>query len=283
MKREVNIDGMMVCLILCSIILFAGCKENSTQPESSDAINYDYSYIAHYRSDFDISKFSVINENKHSRLRIIPNYMNDAELKKLGANVDTMINRICTYLNTNIEKEYNGFKGKVSYFIEPGIIPRCYGGSSIPIVSITNDASLASMYEHETVHIFSMNTTSTWLIEGLAVHTADTLSVEKLWPNYSENLHKHAKRFINNIFYKDALNYIGVNGFYGVDPTTYTGEAFYTLSGSFIRYLIQKLGKSNFMKCYSSADFKSALYLASQKSFDDWEKEWLNYLTILEY
>jgi hypothetical protein len=190
-----------------------------------------------------------------------------------------VINRICVYLNTNVEKEYNGFKGKVSYFIEPGIIPRCYGGSSIPIISITKDNSLLSMYTHETVHIFSMKTSSTWLIEGFAVHLADTLGVEKLWPNYSEYLHAHAKRFINN---QEALNYIGVSGFYGVDPTTTTGEAFYSLSGSFVRYLIKIIGNSDFMKCYSSTDFKLSLYNATQKSFDDWEKEWLSYLKTLQ-
>jgi hypothetical protein len=126
-----------------------------------------------------------------------------------------------------------------------------------------------------------MNTSSTWLIEGFAVHLADTLGVEKLWPNYTVNLHVHAKRFLGNIFYKEALNYIGVGGFYQVDPTTYTGEAFYSLSGSFVRYLIQKIGKSNFMKCYSNSDFKSSVFIVTQKTFDDWKKEWLNYLQAL--
>jgi hypothetical protein len=126
-----------------------------------------------------------------------------------------------------------------------------------------------------------MNTTSTWLLEGLAVHLADTLGVEKLWPNYSENLHKHAKRFANNTSYKQALNYIGVSGFYNVDPTSNIGEAFYSLSGSFVRYLLQNIGKTNFMKYYSSSNFNSSLYTATQKTFNDWEKEWINYLATL--
>lgn len=280
MKRKAYIHPLTMGLVFYSILLWSGCKENPTEPEN---INYDYSYIYHYRSDFDISKFTVIKENRYSRLMMIPNYITDSEVVTLSANVDTVINRICVYLNTNVEKEYNGFKGKVSYFVEPGIIPRCYGGSSIPIVSITKDNSLLSMYSHETVHIFSMKASSTWLLEGFAVHLADTLGVEKLWPNYSEDLHKHAKRFIGTVLTQEALNYIGTNGFYWVDPTTYyIGEAFYSFSGSFVRYLIQNMGKSNFLNCYSITDFKSSLYNVTQKSFDDWEKEWLNYLNALQ-
>jgi len=128
------------------------------------------------------------------------------------------------------------------------------------------------------VHIFSMKTSSTWLIEGLAVHLADTLCVDQLWPNYSEDLHTHAKRFIGTLFYQEAINYIGVIGFYWIDPTTTVGEAFYSFSGSFVRYLMRTMGKSNFLKCYANADFKASLYNTTQKSFDDWKQEWLNYL-----
>jgi hypothetical protein len=283
MKKGIKIRLLLAAIIISYSLCLNGCKENSTEPESEEPVNYDYSYIYKYNSSFNMSKFTIIKENKYSRFMIMPSYMSDYQISKLAANVDTVISRICVYFNTGVEKEYNGFKGKVSYFVEPGIIPRCYGGSSIPIVSITNDASLASMYNHETVHIFSMNTTSTWLIEGLAVHLADTLGVEKLWPNYSENLHLHAKNFINSTSYSKALFYIGLSGYYNVDPTTSVGEAFYTLSGSFVRYLICNIGKTNFMKCYSSSNFQSSLYTATQKTFDDWEKEWINYLTALKY
>ncbi|HLP18267.1 MAG TPA: hypothetical protein VK470_18555, partial [Bacteroidota bacterium] len=214
----------------------------------------------------------------YSRLHLVPGYLTESETTQLSAHIDTVINRICVYLNTNVEKEYHGFKGKVSYFVEPGIIPRCYGGSAIPIVSITKDNELLSMYAHETVHIFSMNTSSTWLIEGLAVHLADTLGIEELWPNYSEDLDRHAHRFVDNIFYKDGLALIGVNGFNGVDPTSLIGESYYTLSGSFIRYLMRHMGKTDFLKCYSSGDFKTSLLTTTQKNFDAWENEWLNYL-----
>jgi len=281
MEKVIKIRLLFVAVILSCFLCWNGCKDNSTESESEEPVSYDYSYIYKYNSSFDMSMFTVTKENKFSRFMMIPSYMSDYQISKLASNVDTVISRICVYFNTNVEKEYNGFKGKVSYFIEPGIIPRCYGGSSIPIVSITNDASLASMYNHETVHIFSMNCTSTWLLEGLAVHLADTLGAEKLWPNYSENLHQHAKNFINSTSYSKAIFYIGLSGYYNVDPATSVGEAFYTLSGSFVRYLIRNIGKTNFMKCYSSGNFQSSLYTATQKTFNDWEKEWINYLAKL--
>lgn len=259
------------------LVLSSCSKDNSDNDQSilKDTIHYDYSYIYHYRNNFDLSKFSQIVENKYSRILLMPGYLTVDELDKLAPNIDTVINRICIFLNTNIQNEYNGFKGKVSYFIEPDIIPRTYGGSSIPIVSITKDNSLLSMYAHETVHIFSSRTSAEWLIEGLAVHLADTLGIDKLWPNYSENLNNHAKKFINN---QDALNYIGKSGFFEVDPTTTTGEAFYSLSGSFVRYLIKNMGITNFMKCYSSHSFSSTLKDLSGKSFDSWKNEWLSFL-----
>jgi hypothetical protein len=271
--------SLSMSVIVCSVMALCACK-HSTEADGDQPLQYDYSYVNHYRTDFDASKFTVIKENQYSRLCMMPNALTDTQVKTLSANIDTVISRICAYLNTNVEKEYNGFKGKVTYFVEPGIIPRCYGGSPIPIVSMSTDNSLSSLYAHETVHIFSMKTSSTYLIEGLAVHLADTLRVERLWPNYSESLHDHAKGFLDTPSSQAALTYIGTSGFYSVDPTTSTGEAFYTLSGSFVRYLMQTIGRASFMAVYSSADFKSSLYAATHKSFDEWEAEWLNYLRI---
>jgi hypothetical protein len=154
MKRKERFRMMVLSIVLSCISFWSGCKDNSTESESGEAINYDYSYIYKYDSDFNISQFTVVKENKYSKILMIHGYMTDNQIMQLAANVDNVINRICVYLNTDIAKEYNGFKGKVSYFVEPGIIPRYYGGSSVPIVSITNDASLATMYNHETVHIF---------------------------------------------------------------------------------------------------------------------------------
>jgi hypothetical protein len=282
MKQGIKIRILVAVITVNCFLFWNGCKDNSTESEGEDVINYDYSYIYKYDSDFNMSKFTVIKENEYSRFLTKPNYLTDYQLSLFATKVDTVIKRICVYFNTDVAKEYNGFKGKVSYFVEPGIIPRCYGGSSIPIVLITNDASLASMYNHETVHIFSMNCTSTWLLEGLAVHLADTLGVENLWPNYSENLDSHAKQFVNGTSYKQALNYIGASGYYRIDPTTNLGETFYTLSGSFVRYLIRNIGKDNFMKCYSSSNFQFSIYSITNKNFSDWQKEWINYLTALK-
>lgn len=271
-------------LIVVLLILFSCCKKDIPSISSKNDIpnnpsSYDYSYVNRYRNDFNPNIYFQIIENKYSRLLMKPSSFSDEEIKKISANIDTVINRICVYLDTDIEKEYSGFKGKVSYFVEPEILPRAYGGSPIPIVSITNDVALLSMYAHETVHIFSMKTSSLWLIEGLAVHLADTLGVEDLWPNYSENLHKHAKRFISN---QEALNFIGVKGFFWLDPTTNTGEAFYTLSGSFVRYLTQHLGKADFKNCYSSNDFDLTISNTTNKTFDVWKEEWIMYLVDLK-
>ena len=265
----------IICVFIVVFFLLVNCSKkndsgkNETYPPDTISIHYDYSRIYEYRRDFNPSQFTEVVENKYSRLFIISGTITDSEVTRLSANIDTVINRICVYFNTDVKKEYHGFEGKVSYFIEQqGVIPRVYGGSSIPIVSIPNDNSLLSMYANETVHIFSMNTSSLWLIEGLAVHLADTLGVENLWPNYSADLHLHAKKFINN---QESLNYIGIAGFFYVDPTTSTGEAFYSLSGSFVRYLNHHIGKSGFMNCYSSYDFKSSIFHATNKSFDAWK------------
>jgi hypothetical protein len=263
-----------------SFLLLLGCKEDKPASEQyyappSNVILYDYSRINHYRKDFDISLFSEIVENIHSRFLIVPDYLTEQEIARLSENVDTMITRICLYLDTDIKKEYNGFEGKVSYFIEPGVIPKVYVGAPIPIVSLTKDRSLLSLYAHETVHIFSMNTYDLWLIEGLAVHLADSLGVERLWPNYSEDLHVHAKTYLNN---QQALDLMGVRGMFMIDPTTALGHAFYTLSGSFVRYLIRNTGKQAFLKCYSNNNFPACLYDESEKRIDFWKKEWVAYL-----
>jgi hypothetical protein len=278
-KISIFIGVFILSFNCCKKDNLSNASKQKTNSSDTTVINYDYSYINHYRNDFDINKYNKIAENKYSIIYAVSNYMTDNEVAKLSSNIDTVIIRICAYLNTSIAKEYSGFKGKVTYFIEPGIIPRSYQGSPIPIVSITKDNSLLSMYAHETVHNFSMNTYSLWLIEGLAVNLADTLGVEELWPNYSKDLHVYAKYFIND---NEAINYIGVSGFFWVNPTTGTGQAFYSLSGSFVKYLIQNMGKSNFMKCYSSPDFYSSIYISTQKSFDVWKNEWLKFLGTLQ-
>jgi len=278
-KRTMRSTKILMTLFF---LLFMGCKKEEpvktvvypstvNQGNDSSYIYYDYSYIKTYKQDFDFSKFTIVKENKYSKFLIIPKYITDDEITKLSVHIDTVINRLCVYLNTSIAKEYSGFKGKVSYFIEPNIVPRTYGGSLIPIASIVNDG----VYAHETVHLFTMNTSSQWLIEGIAVHLADSLGVEDLWPNFAEDLHAHAKRFISN---QTALNYIGVPGFFPADPTTSFGEAFYSLSGSFVRYLSQHLGKRDFLNCYSSYDIRSTMFTLTNKSLKDWEDEWLEFL-----
>jgi hypothetical protein len=80
MKRKAIFPLLTMGLILSSIFLWNECKNNSTEPNNNNSINYDYSYIYHYRSVFDISKFTVIKENRYSRLMMISNYMTDNEV-----------------------------------------------------------------------------------------------------------------------------------------------------------------------------------------------------------
>ena len=63
---------------------------------------------------------------------------------------------------------------------------------------------------------------------------------------------------------------------------TSTGQGFYILSGSFIKYIIEKTGVEIFMQAYDAPNMQEGLETKTKMTLQEWKTEWVGYLLSLK-
>lgn len=153
-----------------------------------------------------------------------------------------------------------------SYRISKALIPGYRGNRGfmeMPLRGVrNNDGALL----HEIVHIYAPND-NRFLAEGLAVYLHQKLAGNRAFPNFGRTLDAEARGRLPELESLDRLN--------GVRTPTPLGavlreQSAYIVAGSFVGFLIDKYGLSEFRKLYETGAYE-AIY---GKPLEALEKEW---------
>jgi len=233
-------------------------------------------------------------------------YLTEDEIKDLGIKIDKGIEDVENYLkksnNNNIS--YDGYE-KMHFIItsEAGISSARSGVSKIQLFWVKEKAS---PYVHETTHIVAGRSKYRWLTEGLAVLIDDLYNPWDNFPNFQFEGEQIAKDYIIwseegiektkilKDIYKEVnlekqkeihqaiskiLKDIGSTSHtVAIDDNSTERNIYYCFAGSYMKYLVEKLGIEKVMKVYSSNEPEITVKEVSNKSFDAWREEWINYL-----
>lgn len=121
---------------------------------------------------------------------------------------------------------------------------------------------------------------SDWVFEGLAVYVNDKWGGEGGFPNYGEDVDPLARYYLDRT---DILARIGDETYYPsrADLRTSVGEGFYILSGSFVKYLVEKTGIEKFLQIYNAPNMPEGLKTVTHKPLEEWKIEWIGYVASL--
>jgi len=153
-----------------------------------------------------------------------------------------------------------------SYRISKALIPAYRGDRGfmeMPLRGVrNNDGALL----HEIVHIYAPND-NRFLAEGLAVYVHRRLAANRAFPNFGRPLDTEARARLGEI---ESLE--GLNGVRTPRPlgTVLREQDAYILAGSFVGFLIERYGLTEFRKLYDTGGYDAAY----GKSLNVLEKEW---------
>jgi hypothetical protein len=105
---------------------------------------------------------------------------------------------------------------------------------------------------HEIVHVFAPSA-NRFLAEGLAVHAHDRLAGPRAFPNFGRDLHRAAGRHASGPDIA-ALERLATPAMLQL-PSAGGRQAAYLVSGSFVRYLIDRYDMEQFRKLYAMTPF----------------------------
>jgi len=199
-----------------------------------------------------------------------------------GEKIDAAIREIETHLNTSLGDHYEEAE-KVHFFYGSTWAAFTPGGSyAKPVIfmPLASDPHSFHNYAHELTHLLTPQHSS-WVAEGLAIYLNDKFGGEGGYPNYGADIDQLALSYINQT---DILEKVGDETYYPSrsDLRTSVGKGFYIFSGSFVKYLIEKIGIESFMQIYYAPDMQEGLEKMTKKTLQEWKTEWLSYLLSLK-
>lgn len=114
-----------------------------------------------------------------------------------------------------------------------------------------------------------------WLKVGHGLFLKDYFGENFKFANYVDNLDKMSSRIVTNLpsFSGRMSRFIGMN-----IPEINTDEewqVYYILSGSFVKYLYNKLGKDDFYKMYESSNPAEFIKITTGSELNDLKENWL--------
>ena len=222
---------------------------------------------------FEKEENNIVVTTKHAILFIEKDYLSEKEIYQIAQKIETGINKIKNYLPKDyIIRDLSNFK--IRYDIKSGKFISSAGNGYVRLSFVKEGWA---PYIHETVHAISIyNNNRKWLSEGLAVYLNDKLNGYPSFPNYGKDLDKLSKQIINSKKYKDVITF--KNKF----TTSLVGQkkrkAFYTVSGSLVKYLLNEYGKEKVLKLLLQHDSQDVL----KKDFKEIKKEWVNHINNIE-
>jgi len=153
-----------------------------------------------------------------------------------------------------------------SYRISRALVPAYLGNRGFMEMPLRRVRENTGALLHEIVHIYAPNR-NRFLAEGLAVYLQDKMGGNPAFPNFGKNLNALALERASKIKSLQLLDNVRTPERLGTGSEEKTA---YILSGSFVGFLIEKYGLSQFKNCYETDNY-SKIY---GKSLEILEKEW---------
>lgn len=247
-----------------------------------------------------LRKDGVKYETKRAIVWAEKGSLTEQEAKEFAALANQGIVNIEKYTGIKFDKKYYKAE-KVEYFISPNAGISRASTSDKPFIYMRSSMvkNKIAPYLHETTHVIARkNQKSLWLLEGFPDYVETYVAAH--YGGYSNNTfnpeHKAtdelARSLLNTEIGKKVLPLIGING----SPMTLSEEesqkfylifadrevaapAFYNLSGSFVKFLVEKLGMKKMRKIFDATDTNAGILKITGKSVDEWKMDWLKYLT----
>ena len=152
------------------------------------------------------------------------------------------------------------------YRISRALVPGYLGNRGFMEMPLRRVRDNSSALLHEIVHIYAPNG-NRFLAEGLAVYLHTRLAGNPAFPNFGDDLARSAARSLPVVTSLAALNDVPTPRPLG---SVMDEKAAYTLAGSFVGFLIEKNGLTQFQSLYEARDYEKVY----GKSFVTLEKEW---------
>ncbi len=153
-----------------------------------------------------------------------------------------------------------------SYQISKALIPAYHGNRGFMEMPLHRVKSNNCALLHEIVHIYAPND-NRFLAEGLAVYLQDILGGNPSYPNFGNHLNDKARGRAFQINSLQSLDNIRTPASLGKGVE---GTTAYIIGGSFVGFLIEKYGLSQFKNVYESGDYSKI----QGKTLQILENEW---------
>ncbi len=201
-----------------------------------------------------------------------------------GKKIDEGIRKLEKYLNTSIRDNFKG-EEKVHFFYGStwaAWTPLERYAKPVIFMPFSSDYYSFHSYMHELIHVLTLRYPDYWwAIEGLAIYLNDKLGGGASYPNFGKDINQMACGYLN---ITDILEKVGDEKYYHPTRSDLKGTigfGFYALSGSFVKYIVEKIGIEPFMRIYHNADMREAMKEVTKKSIQEWKNEWISYLLSL--
>lgn len=250
-----------------------------------------------------LRKEGVKYEMKRAIIWVEKDSLTQAEIEEFGKLANQGIIDIEKYSGIKFDKKH--FKAdKIEYFLS--------SKAGISHVSIENKPFIyirpirvkekKTMYLHETTHIIGWkNPNSLWLQEGFPSYIQTYVSSH--YSGYlgspfnpeSKPIDELARNHLKEEISKKVLPLIGRNGApsdfnenfnyeewkiysFIFEDRQVAAPAFYNLSESFVKFLVEKIGMKKMRKIVEAQDTRAGIEKVTGKNVDEWKAEWLKSL-----
>lgn len=241
----------------------------------------------------------VKHETRRALLWVEKDSLTQKEIEDFGALVNRGIKDIENYTGIKFDKKYYGTE-KLEYFISSNSGISRGSTDSKPYIYLDSVRVKEKKvpYLHETAHKLAYKSMEAlWLAEGYATYVQTYVVGQH--GGYDFNPHNVEKADIDQLardvlkteLGKKLLPLIGLDGIPAkmnaeeremfrpiFEDRRVAAKAFYNLSTSFVKFLIEKIGLKKLEKTFDSADTQANIRRITGRKVDDWKADWLNSL-----
>lgn len=283
MERKYSV--VIVLITLIALIFSVLTTDNTlTQTLKIADTNNEIDDINFYIKDgYYISRFGKISIEKWESINIDNSGFEDA--KDFLATVDNYVVSISNYIGLSNWIDLHKEQYREDYYFEPIIdfsfiendeeisYAEHYLKLRIKLNKNTFEENFSTL-SRDITHIITGESISPSLSEGLAFFIQDEIgnNVNKL--NYGIDIFTVSKDYISD----DYLTTISRIGTTFGSVTVENRDAFYILSNSFCRYLIEHYGIEKFMEVYKSEISETAYSDVYNQTLDELKISWLEYI-----
>ena len=230
-------------------------------------------------------------------LRVGPGALPDSAATSFVQDLQAGVAEIERILGSTLDTDHYAPEDRIHVFVADSIgVSHVYGSYAHmehprPYLFLDAEKVRAgeAPYLHELTHILAWKFGSHSLREGLASYVEAAIRAELgmsssalFGASSPEAIDAHAAERVGSPAAAEVLPWIGATGFAPVSVTTPNRPrlraTYYSLSQSFVQYMIRELSLDAFLQVYKSPEPPAELRRLTGRSLEQWKDEWQSYL-----